>query len=88
MLVRHKRRNDRVPHIPSMYGGIDVSKVPLVRWDLPIWLHVPLSRQQVELLLRERRVDHRERNTVECGIPSCEKRIFPSGQLRLLDPSV
>lgn len=61
-----------------MYRRVDITEVPFVRGDLTIRLHVPLARQQVQLLLRKRGVNHGEWDTVERGIPSCEERVFPS----------
>lgn len=64
---------------PSVYGGIDVSKIPLICRDLPVGLHVPLPSKQVKLFFGERGVNHRQWNTVERGIPCSEEWILPSG---------
>ena len=63
---------------PRVYGRIDVAKIPLVRRDLAIRLHVPFPSQQVELLLRECRINDSERNAMECSVQSSEEGIFPS----------
>jgi len=44
---------------PSVYRGIDVSEVPLIRGNLTVRLHVPLPSKQIELLLSERGVNNR-----------------------------
>ena len=56
---------------------VDVTEVPFVRRDLTIRLHVPLAREQVELLLRKRRVDQGQRDAMECRIPGREEGVFP-----------
>lgn len=60
-----------------MNWRVDIAKVPLVRRNLTIGLHVPLSRKQIKLLLCKSRVDHSKRNTVESGVPSSEEGVFP-----------
>jgi hypothetical protein len=44
--------------LPCVYWRVDVTKVPLVGWDLAIRLHVPFAREQVQLLLCEGRINH------------------------------
>ena len=56
---------------------IDVGECPFVRRDLAVRMHVPLAREQQQLLLREVRVDHRERDRVEGHVPRREPRILP-----------
>ena len=62
---------------PGVHGRVHVAKVPFVCRDLAVGLHVPLAREEIELLLRERRVDERERDAVERRVPSREERVFP-----------
>ena len=42
---------------PGVHRGVDVSKIPLIRGDLAVRLHVPLPSEEVELLLGKRGVD-------------------------------
>jgi hypothetical protein len=60
-----------------MHRGVDITEVPLVRRNLTIGLHVPFSRQKVELLLCESWVHHSQRNTMKSGIPGREEWVFP-----------
>jgi len=50
-------------------GRVDVAEVPLVGGKRSIGLHVPLSSEEIELLLSEGGIDHGERNAVEGGVP-------------------
>lgn len=69
--LEHSERRPRVD------GRVDVAKVPLVRGQGTVGLHVPLSGHEVELLLRKRRVDHGERDTVEGRVPRSEPGVLP-----------
>lgn len=60
-----------------MHGRVDVSEIPLIRRQLSVGMHVPLSGKQVELFLRKLRVHHGKRNTVERRIPCGKERILP-----------
>src|SRR5262249_11901017 len=54
---------------PGMHWLIDVAERPFVGRYLAIRVHVPLPRQQHELLFGELRVDQRQRDRVEGEIP-------------------
>ena len=45
--------------LPSVDGGVDVSKIPLVCGDLTIRFHIPLPSKHVKLLLGKRRINNR-----------------------------
>src|SRR5437667_7066927 len=62
---------------PGVHRGIHVIESPLVGGELPVRVHVPLAREQDELLLCEVRVDHGKRNAVEREIPRGKPRILP-----------
>lgn len=52
-----------------MHRRVNIAEVPLVRGKRSVWLHVPLSSEEVELLLGEGRIDHGEGDAVEGGVP-------------------
>lgn len=62
---------------PSMDGGVDVTKVPLVGGDLTVGMHVPLTGEQIKLLLGKFGVNHGKRDAVEGSIPSGKERVLP-----------
>lgn len=43
--------------LPSVYRRVDISEIPLICRDLTVGLHIPLSSEQVELLLGEHGVN-------------------------------
>ena len=57
---------------PRVHRRIDVAERPLVRRDLAVGVHVPLAREQEQLLLREVGIDHRERR--RSGTPCPTRR--------------
>src|ERR1700681_4087742 len=65
------------PRSPGVYRWIDVAERPFVGRYLPIRMHVPLAREQYQLLLGELAVEMRERNAVERKIPGRVPGIFP-----------
>lgn len=77
MESEHVPRSAERADVPGMYGRIDVPEVPFIGRKLAVGLHVPLSRQQVELLFGECWINHGERNAVESRVPCSEERIFP-----------
>lgn len=66
-----------------MHGRVHIPKVPLVRWNLPVRLHVPLACKYVELLLGECGVNEGQRNAVERRVPCSEEWVFPSMSRRI-----
>src|SRR5581483_5356407 len=56
---------------------VHVVERPLVRRELAVRVHVPLGKQQRELLLGEVWVDQREWDAMEGEVPGREPRIFP-----------
>ena len=65
------------PGRPRVDGRIDVAEGKLVGRDLAVRVHVPFAQKELELLLREVRIDFRKRHHVEGEIPSREPRILP-----------
>src|SRR6516162_1917689 len=65
------------PRSPRVYRWIDIAEGPLVSGDLAVGMHVPLARQQHELLLGKLGIQMRERNAVECQIPGGVPRVLP-----------
>ena len=66
-----------------MHGRIHVREIPFVSGNLPIRLHVPFPRQQIELLFCKSGINDSERYAMESGIPSSEKWIFPPVKVQL-----
>ena len=62
---------------PGVDWWIDIAEVPFVCWNLAVWFHVPLPRQQVQLLLGEAWIDNCKGDAMERGIPGCKERVFP-----------
>jgi len=56
---------------------VDVGKIPLIGRELAVRVHVPLAQQQQQLAFGECRIDRRERNHVEGGVPRGKPRVFP-----------
>jgi hypothetical protein len=64
-------------HGKCVYRWVHVGEVPLVGGELPVGMEVVRTEQQVELLLREEWVDHRERQAVERQIPGRVPGVLP-----------
>ena len=62
---------------PRVHWRVDVPEGPLVRGELPVRMHVPFTRQQNELLLREIRVDDRQGDAVEREVPCRVPGVLP-----------
>ena len=62
---------------PRMNRWIHIRKIPFVRGDLPVRMHVPLAQHQQQLRLSKLRINERERHRVEGQIPGGEPRVFP-----------
>ena len=65
------------PGGPGVHRRIDVAQRPLIGGHLAVGVHIPLARQQDELLLSEVRIQIGERQTVKRQIPGGVPRIFP-----------
>ena len=63
---------------PSVDRGVDISKIPLICGNLTIRFHIQLPSEHFKLLLSKRRINKRQRDTVERGVPCGEERILPS----------
>ncbi len=66
------------PRRPGVDRRVHVTEGPFVRRKLAVGMHVPLSSEQHELVLRELRVDQRERNAMEGEIPGGVPGILPA----------
>ena len=62
---------------PSLDRRVHVAERPLIGRQLAVRVHVPLARQQQELVLGEGRVHRRQGDAVERQVPSCEPGILP-----------
>ena len=60
-----------------MHGRVDIAKVPFIGWDLAVGLHVPLARQEIQLLLCKQGIYDGEWDAVESGVPSREEWVLP-----------
>src|SRR5688572_2275460 len=69
-VVREQRR-------PRVHRWVHITEIPLVRGNLSVRMHVSLAKEQVQLLLREIRIDHRERQRVKGEVPRRVPRVFP-----------
>ena len=65
------------PRGPGVDRRVDVAEGPLVGRELPVGVHVPLARQQHELLLGELGIDQRQRDAVERQVPGRVPGILP-----------
>ena len=68
---------EHAPGGPGVHRRIDVAEGPLVGGDLAVRVHVPLARQQHQLLLRELGIDQREGDAVKGEIPGGVPGVFP-----------
>ena len=62
---------------PGVHRRVDVAEVPLVGGDLAARVQVHLAQHQLELLLGELDVHHRQRERVERKVPRRVPGIFP-----------
>ncbi len=65
------------PRGPGVDGRVHVAEGPLVGRELPVRVHVPLAREQQELLLGEVGVDEGERDAVEGEVPRRVPGVLP-----------
>ena len=65
------------PGRPGVHGRIHVAERPLIGGDLAVRMHVPLARQEHELMLGEIGVDQGERNAVKGQIPGGVPGVLP-----------
>lgn len=59
-----------------IYITLNCSAIDL-RWKLSVRVAIPLSCEEIKLLLSEFWVKHGQRNTMESAVPGSEERIFP-----------
>ena len=59
------------------HGRIHVAKIPFVRWELAVRVHVPLAQHQNDLILGELRIDVRERRAMKAQVPRGEPGELP-----------
>ena len=62
---------------PGVHRRVDVAEVPLVGGQLPAGVEVQLAEHQLELVLGEVDVDHRQRDGVEGEVPRRVPRVLP-----------
>ena len=62
---------------PRLHRGIDVVEGPLVRGQRAVRMLEPLTAEKRQLVLREGRIDVRERHAVERHVPGREPRVLP-----------
>ena len=60
-----------------MHWWIDVAERPFVRGKLAVGMHVPLARQQHELLFGETRIHDGESECLKCQVPRGVPRVLP-----------
>ena len=65
------------PRCPSMNGWVHVAERPFISRDLPVGVHVPFARHQDQLFFGKHRIHLRNRNAMECEIPSRVPRVLP-----------
>ena len=76
-LAARPRHFVHAPRRPRVHRRIHIAKREFVGGNLAVRVHVPFAQKQNELLLREMRIDFRERDHVECKVPRRKPRIFP-----------
>ena len=62
---------------PGDHRGVDIAEVPLVGRDLAVRVEVAFVQDQLQLLLGEGRIDHRERDRVEREVPGRVPGVLP-----------
>src|SRR5205823_3905971 len=60
------------PACPGVHRWIDVSEIELISRDLPIGMHVPFAKKELQLMLGKLRINLGKRNHVKRQIPSRE----------------
>ena len=60
-----------------MNGWVYVAERPFISRDLPVGVHVPFARHQDQLFFGKHRIHLRNRNAMECEIPSRVPRVLP-----------
>src|SRR5262245_12640913 len=65
-------------HRPCVAWRSNIPERQLVRRQLPVRMHVPLTAEQQQLVLRELWVEPSHCDTMKCEIPRREPRIFPA----------
>ena len=57
------------PGCPAMHRGIDITKLPLIGRQLPVGVHVPFTRHQIQLSFGKIGIDQRKGDAVKGQIP-------------------
>src|SRR6202011_2763638 len=65
------------PGSPGVHRRIDVGKCEFICGNLPIWVHVPFTKEKLQLLLGKLWIEMCKREHVKRQIPCCEPGIFP-----------
>src|SRR6516225_1145805 len=65
------------PGRPCMNRGVNVSERPLVSWQLPVRMHVPLAKEKKQLLFGEIRVNQGQRYAMKGKVPRRIPGILP-----------
>ena len=68
---------EHAPGGPGVHRRVHVAERPLVGRDLAVRMHVPLARQEHQLMLGEGRVDHGEGDAVKRQIPGGVPGVLP-----------
>ena len=68
---------EHAPRRPGVHGRVHVAKRPFVRGELPVGVHVPVVRQEQQLLLGKLGVDHGQGDAVEREVPRGEPGVLP-----------
>src|SRR5450631_2678036 len=71
------RQTIHAPHRPRVHRRVHVGKGKLVRRQLAVSVHVPLTQEEHELTLGKTRIDLAETYAVERGVPRAEVGKFP-----------
>ena len=65
------------PGRPGMHRRVDVAECPFIGRQLAIGVHVPVARQQQQLVLGEARIDQRQGDGMKGEVPGGVPRVFP-----------
>ena len=57
------------PRGPRDHGRINIAKIPFVCGYLPVRMLIPLAHDEIELALREIRIDQRKRDAMKGEVP-------------------
>ena len=65
------------PRGPSDHRRVHIAEIPFVSGELAVGMLVPLAQDDIELALREMRIDQRERDAMEREVPRRIPGKFP-----------